>query len=108
MTAETFVKKKTNENVKEELSVSSSTETIKLISNCKEIIRTQHKRVIQYIYKQREILKMFKKSESFFDNAEQSRSTLPSSYFRSNVKTIRSACKKYSSLFSKEIADKND
>ena len=62
------------------------TEAIELIKHYEKIIRTQHKQVIQYMYRQREILKMFKEdTQSFFDNARQSRSTLPSSYFRNNL-----------------------
>ena len=54
------------------------TEAIELIKHYEEIIRIQHKRVIQYIhniyniqytiYKQGEILKMFKETENFIDN----------------------------------------
>ena len=49
-------------------------DTIELINqeiNYEEIVKTQHKSVIIYIYKQGEILKMFKEAENFFDNAGQ-------------------------------------
>ena len=124
MTAKTFVKKKTNENVKEELldslrekeedeetkinTVNNATEALEQINHYEEMIRTQGKWLIQYICKQGEIIKMLKEIESFFDNAGHSRSTLPSSYFRSNLNTIKSVCKKYRSLFSRKIANKND
>ena len=45
------------------------TEAIELRSHYVEIITTQHKRVIQYIYRQGEILKIFKETEKVFDNA---------------------------------------
>ena len=59
------------------------TEARGLINHYEEIIRTQHKQVLQYIYKQYiykqyiykqgEILKIFKETENFFDSSEQSR-----------------------------------
>ena len=79
-------------------------EAIKLINYCEEIIRTQHKPVIQYICKQGEILKMFIDTVNFFDGLEQSRltlyfkiavykiltkSTLPASSFCNNLKCIK-------------------
>ena len=66
MAAKTIVRKKANENRKEELlnslgknvedeetemeTANNPTEAIELISHYEEIIRTQHKRVKQYIY----------------------------------------------------------
>ena len=102
MTMKTIVRKKANINVKEELlnslrendedeeetemkTANNPTETIELINHYEEIIRTQYKRVIQYSYKQREILKMFKGTENFFDNARRSRSTV---YFKNAVYKI--------------------
>ena len=70
-------------------------EAIELINYCEEIIRTQHKPVIQYICKQGEILKMFIETVNFFDGLEQSRltltttSTLPASSFCNNLKCIK-------------------
>ena len=87
MTMKTIVRKKANKNVKEELlkslrendedeetemkTANNPTKTIELINHYEEIIRTQYKRVIQYLYKQREILKMFKGTENVFDNASK-------------------------------------
>ena len=70
------------------------------------------------IYKQGENLNMFKETENFFDNAGQNGSTidfkickilrkslvlkkltLPSSYFRKKLKTMKSVCKKYLNFF---------
>ena len=59
--------------------ITNSRETIELIRHYEEIIKTQNKRVIGYIIKQGEILKKFKESKNFFDNAVQSRSTV---YFK--------------------------
>ena len=64
MAAKTFVKKNTNENVKEELlnslreaeinTANNSTEAIEVINHYEEITKTQHKRGIQYIYTNKE------------------------------------------------------
>ena len=43
----------------------NSTEAIKLINHYEEIISTQNKRVIQYIFKQGEFFKNFKDTEIF-------------------------------------------
>ena len=51
-------------------------EAIGLINRHEEIIKTQHKRFIAYIAKQGEILKKNKDRENFFENVEQSRSTV--------------------------------
>ena len=96
--AKIFVKKKTDENVKEELfkslrekdededkeinAVNNPTEATELINHFEKIIKTQHKQVRQYIYKQGGILKIFKKTEKFFDGTGQSRSTV---YFKIEV-----------------------
>ena len=84
---------------------------MELINRCEEIIKTQHKRIIGYISQQGKMLKKFKKTENFYDNAGKSRSmiffkisiyeflkkypslkksTLPSSYFKNNLKVIKS------------------
>lgn len=80
------------------------TKAIELIYHWEEITKTQHKRVIQYIYKQGEILKFFKETENFFDGSEQSwltiyfkiavykileKLTLPASYFPNNLKSVK-------------------
>ena len=135
MAAKNIVKKKANKKVKEEPLNSlretneaeeteinptiNLTEAIELINHYEEIIKTQNKRFMRYIYKQGEILKMFKETESFFYNAGQSRSgiyfkigvykllkktlvskklKLPSSYFRNNLKSMKSVCKKISQI----------
>ena len=77
MAAKTFVKKNTNENVKEELlnslreaeinTANNSTEAIEVMNHYEEIIKTQHKRGIQYIYEQGEMVNMFKETERFYD-----------------------------------------
>ena len=80
------------------------TEAIELINHYEEIIRTQHKRVIQYIYKQEEILKMLKENENFFDGSEQNRLTIYfkiAVYFRNNLKSLTLVCKRYLDLFSR-------
>ena len=89
--------------------VNNPTEAIEIINHCKEIIRTQHKQVKQYIHKQGEILKIFKETENFFDGSEKSRLTI---YFKIavykilkksilNLKSIKLICIKYPDLFSK-------
>lgn len=55
------------------------TEARELISHCEKIIKTQHKQVMQYIYRQWEILKMFKETEIFFDGTGKN---LPTIYFK--------------------------
>ena len=57
-------------------------EATEVINHYKEIIKTQHKRVIQYTYKQGEIIKIFKETKNFFDNMGQSKSTV---YFKTAV-----------------------
>ena len=100
MATKTFVKEKMNKNVKQELlnslwrkgededeeteinTVSNLIEAIEIMNHYEETIKTQHKQVIQYIYKQGGILKIFKKTEKFFDGTGQSRSTV---YFKIEV-----------------------
>ena len=97
MLGKTVVKKKTHEMIKEELlnslrqndqaeeteinaaNITDPIEVIELINRYEEIIKTQHERVIGSIFKQGQILKNFKKTENFFDNAGQSRSMI---YFK--------------------------
>ena len=95
MAIKTIVKKNTNENVKaellkslrendenEEIGINTANNTIEAIEHInrhKEIIKTQHKRVIRHIYKQAEILKFFKETKSFFENEGQIRFTI---YFK--------------------------
>lgn len=95
-------------------------EAIILINQYKDLIKTQRKKVIAYVAKQGEILKKLKDLENFFENAEQSWSTvyykiglykflqkhpklknsmLPSIHFRNNFKSIKSVCKQYPTLF---------
>lgn len=92
------------------------TEARELISHCEKIIKTQHKQVMQYIYRQWEILKMFKETENFFVGSEQSRlriyfkiavykrhrkSKLLGSYFCNNLRSIKLICKKCLGFFSR-------
>ena len=85
MAVKTF-KKKTNENAKEELlkylrekdenedeetetnTVNNLTKVIEVMYHYEQITKTLHKRVIQYIYKQEEILQMFKETANLSGN----------------------------------------
>ena len=60
-------------------------EAIELINGSGEIIKTQDKIVIRYIYTQGEILKIFKETGNFFENAAQIRSTI---YFKIAVSKL--------------------
>ena len=97
MATKIFVKEKMNKNVKQELlnslwrkgededeeteinTVSNLIEAIEIMNHYEETIKTQHKQVIQYMYKQGEILKMFKETEIFFDGTGKN---LPTIYFK--------------------------
>ena len=73
------MREKDQDEDEETNAVNNLTEAIEVINHFEEIIKTQHKKVIQYIYKQGGILKMFKETENFFDGTGQSRSTV---YFK--------------------------
>ena len=133
-------KKKTNETIKRELlnlskenddvekqglnetvnNVNNSQEAIFAICRYQDIIKTQNKKAIAYIAKQRQFLKRFKGTQNFFDNVGQSKSTmyfknslyeflekyallkistLQSSYFKNNFKAIKVVCKENPTLF---------
>ena len=133
-------KKKTNETIKRELlnlskendddekqgfngtvnNVNNSQEAIFAICRYEDIIKTQNKKAIAYIAKQRQFLKKFKGNQNFFDNVGQSKSTiyfknslseflekypllkisnLQSSYFKNNFKAIKVVCKENPTLF---------
>ena len=95
MAMKTIVKRNTNENVKAELlrslrendeneekginTANNPIEAIEHINRHEEIIKTQHKWVLRYIYKQVEILNFFKETKSFFENEGQIRFTI---YFK--------------------------
>ena len=64
---------------KKEYTANNPIEAIEHINRHEEIIKTQHKWVLRYIYKQVEILKFFKETKSFFQNEGQIRFTI---YFK--------------------------
>ena len=94
MISNNITKKKTKEEVKDELlnslkvndevketeiniaDVIDPEEAVGLTNRYEEIIKTQHKRVITYIAKQGEILIKFKDVENVFVNVEQGSPTL--------------------------------
>ena len=133
-------KKKTNETIKRELlnlskendddekqglngtvnNVNNSQEAIFAICRYEDIIKTQNKKSIAYIAKQRQFLKRFKGTQNFFDNVGQRKSTiyfknslyeflekypllkistLQSSYFENNFKAIKVVCEENPTLF---------
>ena len=109
-----------NDNVQEQVlnkttnNVSNSQEAILTTRHYEDIIKTQNKKAIGYIVKQRQLLKKFKDIEHSFDNVGQNKSiiyykislykflkkyplikklTLQSSYFKNNLKAINVVCK---------------
>ena len=91
-----------------------------MIHRYEDIVKMQNKTAIGYIGKQGQLLKKFKYTENFFDNVGKSRSTvyfkislykllkkclllkkstLQSSYFKSNFKTIKVVVCKENRLF---------
>ena len=142
MLSKSITKNKTNEIIKRELlnllqenddveeqglietinNVNSSQEAIRLINRYEDIIKTQNKKILGYIGKKVELLKKFKDTENFFDNAVQSRSTMyfkislckflkkypllkksafQLSYFKNNFKTIKVVYKENSTFLYK-------
>ena len=100
--------------------VNNSQEAIFAICRYEDIIKTQNKKSIAYIAKQRQFLKRFKGTQNFFDNVGQRKSTiyfknslyeflekypllkistLQSSYFKNNFKAIKVVCKENPTLF---------
>ena len=75
----------------ENKTLNNLTEPIEITNHYKKILKTQHKWITQYIYKQGEIYKMFKGTEHFFDSTGQIRSMV---YFKNAVLTSLKKLKK--------------
>ena len=91
MVAKTTRKKKTSDTVKQELlnsikkddnleepdinatadTIKDPLEAIRLIQSYKEIMKTQNKRTIEYLGKQRQLLKKLRETRQFIENVGQ-------------------------------------
>ena len=75
----------------ENKTLNNLTEAIEITNHYEKILKTQHKRITQYIYEQGEIHEMFKGTEHFFDSTRQIRSMV---YFKNAVLTSLKKLKK--------------
>ena len=96
-------------------------EAVTIINGYEEIVKTQNKKTIEYVAKQRQMLKNFRDTEDFIKNVGLSRSstyfklglykilkkfltlkksTLSPHYVKNHFKVIRSDCKSNANIFS--------
>ena len=82
----TILRKKNNERLKQEFNVefnitgiTEPRETTNFINHYEEIMKTQNKKIIEYVTIQRKMLRKFKGTEDFIENLRLNRSTI---YFK--------------------------
>ena len=100
-------------------SVKEPKETVSLFKKYEELLKGENRKTINILGKQGELLKRFKESDEFFSRLDLSRSniyfkiclykfptlkksTLTSSYFKSNFKFITKVCKGNADIFAEK------